>query len=212
MNNEKKYLRFTKKQILIHWLFAGAFFVLAFTGLSIILPGLAWLTAGGVSGILHRVAAVVFVSSVVLYYIIERDRFKQLIKESFSYDKDDIKWILKMFNYFLGKTKEMPPSGRLNGGEKIHHMFIIITFLTISISGMFLWFGNGSIGSTVFLIMIWIHNISMFLMLILTIGHIYFTFVYGALPHMTSGYTTESYAQKHIKWLRELKKSEIEGM
>ncbi len=204
MNSEKQYLRFTKKQILIHWLFAIPFFVLAITGIFMIIPSLSFLTHGGISNIVHRAAAVVFILAAILYPVIERQKFKELIKETFTYDQDDIQWLLKVFHYFLGKTKTMPPSGRINGGEKLHHGAIFITFVTISISGIFLWIGTGVISSGLFLIMIWIHNLSMFLMLCLTVGHIYFTFVYGALPHMISGYTTESYAKKHIKWLREI--------
>ncbi len=204
---EKLYLRFNKSQIVIHWFFAGSFFVLAVTGLTLVIPGLAALAASGVSAIAHRVAASIFMLSAVAYYIKERDGLKRLVKESFTYDRDDIIWITKMFYYFFGKTKAMPPSGRLNGGEKLHHALIIITFFTISISGLLLWFG-GNIGATLFLLTIWVHNISMFLMLCLTVGHIYFTFVYGALPHMITGYTTESYAKKHVKWLRALKEKE----
>ncbi|KUO49745.1 MAG: hypothetical protein APF76_00415 [Desulfitibacter sp. BRH_c19] len=204
---EKLYLRFNKTQILIHWVFAGSFFVLAGSGLILIVPGLSALAASGVSAIAHRVAASLFMLSVVAYYIKERNGLKRLVKESFSYDKDDIIWITKMFQYFLGKTKTMPPSGRLNGGEKLHHALIVITFFTISISGLTIWFGS-NISASLFLMMIWIHNLSMFLMLCLTVGHVYFTFVYGALPHMITGYTTESYAKKHIKWLRALKENE----
>lgn len=212
MNNssEKQYLRFNKSQILIHWVFAGSFFVLAATGLILIIPGLSKLAASGASAIAHRVAASVFMLSVVAYYFKEREGLKRLVKESFTYDRDDIIWITKMFYYFFGKTKAMPPSGRLNGGEKLHHALIIITFFTISISGLTIWFGS-NISSSLFLVMIWVHNISMFLMLCLTVGHIYFTFVYGALPHMITGYTTESYAKKHIKWLRALKEKETNG-
>lgn len=206
---EKLYLRFNKKQILCHWLFAGSFFVLTATGLTLIIPNLTWSIGGnGLGNIVHRVAAVGFMLSVLLYWVLEWDGLKRLVKESFNYEKDDIKWIMMMLNYFLGKTKVMPPSGRLNGGEKLHHALIIITFLSISISGLVLWFGN-NINSTIFLLMIWLHNISMFIMVCLTLGHIYFTFLYGALPHMITGYTTESYATKHEKWLKTLKEKEI---
>ncbi|WP_028308716.1 formate dehydrogenase subunit gamma [Desulfitibacter alkalitolerans] len=210
MNNgkEKMYLRFTKKQIFIHWLFAGSFFVLALTGLIMVIPGLSFLAAGGLSGIIHRAAAVMFILAPIIYFLVERQRFKELIKDSFTYDKDDIDWILKVFDYFLGKTRAMPPSGRINGGEKLHHGAIIVAFVTITISGLFLWFGSAIMNTTIFLVMIWLHNISMFIMLCLTVGHIYFTFVYDALPHMLSGYTTESYAKKHIKWLRKLQRNE----
>lgn len=204
-SGEKTIMRFNKKQIIFHWMFAVSFFVLAITGLFLVIPGLSILASRGLSLLVHKIAAVMFMASVVLYYIFEREGLKRLVKDSFYFDKDDIDWLKKMIFYFLGKTKEMPPSGRLNGGEKLHHLSIVITFFTVSISGLFMWLGSGYLHPNLFLFMIIVHNISMFVMLCLTIGHIYFTFLYGALDHMISGYTTEKYAKKHIKWLNELK-------
>lgn len=200
---EKLILRYNLKQIMFHWLFALSFFVLTVTGLFLLIPSLAIYAGGGTSSVVHRGAGVVLMLSVLLYYLFEREGFMHLIKESFSYDKDDIQWLKQIFSYIFGKTKGMPPSGRLNGGEKFHHAMIIITFVAISISGLFLWLGS-NMSAKVFLIMIWVHNIAMFIMVCLTIGHIYFTFLYGALNHMITGYTTEKYAVKHEKWLKAL--------
>ncbi len=202
--DERLILRFKKPQIYAHWIFAISFFVLTISGLILVIPGMA-VSFGAASGVLHRLAAVTFMGAVVYYYFADREGLTRLIKESFTYDKDDIAWIKKMMGYCFGRTKDMPPSGRLNGGEKLHHAVIIITFLTISFSGIMLWLGSGSMSTTVFLLMIWMHYLSMLAMVCLTIGHIYFTFLYGASQHMITGYTTESYAQKHVKWLDDLK-------
>lgn len=205
MNKEEKYiLRYNKNQIFIHWTFVGSFFVLLITGLFMVIPSMA-VTAGVVSSSIHKIAAVIFVGSVVAYYVIEKKGLKLLIKESFYFDKDDIEWLKKMPFYFFGKSKNMPPSGRWNAGEKLHHIVKAFTFLTVSISGFFMWFGTGILSPNLFVFMVLVHNISMIAMVCFTVGHVYFTFLYGALPHMTTGYTTETYAQKHSKWLKQLK-------
>jgi formate dehydrogenase subunit gamma len=209
---EKIIQRFSKEQRLAHWAFAISFFILLGSGLILMLPSLSGLAADGTSRWLHRVGAVVFMLVPLYYYLTAKEGLTALVKDSFTFDQDDRKWLMKFFQYFFGRVKGMPPQGRINAGEKLHHALVIITFFTISISGLVLWVGNGALNQNIFLLMIIIHDVSMFIMLVLTIGHLYFTFVYGALGGMITGYVTETYARlEHAKWLAELENKQVKG-
>lgn len=211
-NNKQTIKKFSGAQRLAHWLFATAFFALLITGLALVIPSLSSLAAGGTSRWIHRIAAVGFMLAPIYYLLADGRGFRELLSDSFTYDADDRQWLAKAFQYYFGKAKGMPPQGRINAGEKIHHALIIITFFLVSISGLVLWLGTGSISAATFSLMIIIHFIAMMIMTILTVGHIYFTFVYDALGSMISGEVSKEYAEmKHPKWLEQLQKTGVKG-
>jgi formate dehydrogenase subunit gamma len=147
-----------------------------------------------------------------LYALLDPKGLKTLLKESFHYDREDLEWFKRAPGYFLGHASKMPPQGHLNAGQKLHHAAIIISFVTISLSGLVMWFGRDYVDATGLALMAIVHDLSMLLMTVLTIGHVYFTFVYGALPGMVSGYVSEEYARmEHAKWLARLSESESEA-
>lgn len=198
-------LRYRPSQRLVHWVHAIAFFVLLLTGLALIWPPLSFLAAGGLSRLLHRAAAVVFLLTPVLYALLDFRGLRDLVRDSFTYTREDLEWLKGFPGYFLGRTSHLPPQGRINAGQKIHHALTILSYFTISGSGLILWLGKGSLGPTGLLIATSIHDLSMAIMAVLTVGHIYFTFVYDALPAMTTGYVTEEYARmEHPLWLASL--------
>jgi cytochrome b subunit of formate dehydrogenase len=50
-----------------------------------------------------------------------------------------------------------------------------------------------------------VHVLSMLTLTVLLVGHLYFTFVYGALPGITTGYISEEAARlEHPKWVEEV--------
>lgn len=198
-------LRYRLGQRVVHWVHAAAFFVLLFTGLALIWPPLSFLATGGLSRLLHRVAAVVFLLTPVLYAILDFKGLRDLVRDSFTYTREDLQWLKRFPGYFLGRTSHLPPQGRINAGQKIHHALTIISYVTISGSGLVLWLGKGSLGPLGLLVFAVIHDLSMMIMAVLTVGHIYFTFVYEALPAMVTGYVSEEYARmEHRLWLESL--------
>lgn len=211
-------LRFSKAQRFVHWLFAISFLVLAFTGLLLMfsrlgpLADIAWLAKGGVSRWIHRIAAIGFAIAPVIYFFADREGLKALVKESFTYDKDDAAWAhpKNLIRYFTGRAVGMPPSGRLNAGEKFHHAIIILAYFALVGTGILLLIGQGKFSTTTFSIVVMLHDIAMVGGMALTAGHIYFTFVYGALINMTRGYMPE-YAAKleHLKWYEEVKDTNL---
>ena len=197
--------RYLPTQRLIHWIGVPTFLVLLISGIVLIASPLAPLAAGGTTRLIHRIAVVPFMLLPILYFVLNRKQAIDLLKESFTYTRDDIEWFKRMPAYFLGRTKGLPPQGRINAGEKIHHAATFMMFNFVAASGFVLWFGKGQLGADVLAITAMIHDLSMLGLTVLMVGHLYFTFVYDALSGMLRGYVTEEYAKmEHPKWLEEL--------
>ncbi len=114
-----------------------------------------------------------------------------------------------MPGYFLGRASQMPPQGRINAGQKLHHLGIGIMSLVVVSTGLTLWLGKGQPGANSLAITAMLHDVSMLALTILFVGHVYFTLVYGALPAVLNGYVPESYAKlEHSKWLATLPQRE----
>ena len=198
-------LRYRPAQRYIHLLVASSFTVLFLTGLPLIFEPLSFLAANGWSRIIHRIAAVAFMSVPLLYFIADRQGARELIVESFQYDKDDRRWLLHMGRYFLGQAEGMPPQGRLNAGQKLHHAAVLILGAGVVFSGLVLWIWAGQMTDAQLSWAALVHNISMLGLVLLLIGHIYFTVVYKAINAMHTGYVPRTEAElEHAKWVAEM--------
>lgn len=203
-STERRLLRYRPGQRLVHWLGVTSVLTLLVTGLALMVGPLSFLARGGISPYLHRAAAVLFMALPVLYFALNRRQGQELLQEIFTYTREDWAWLKGFPAYFLGHTTHLPPQGRLNAGQKLHHLGTFLAFVTVTLSGLALWFLKGQLGGNGLAIMAAIHDVSMLAVMVLLIGHVYFTFVYGALPSMTTGYVTEEYARmEHAKWLAE---------
>ena len=201
----RKVLRYRIGPRINHAILASSFLVLLITGVVLLWMPLAGFAAGGNSRLLHRIAAVFFMAVPFLYLLVDRPAAKELLWDSFHYDKDDLAWARQAWRYFLGHTKDMPPQGRLNAGQKLHHAAVVIVSALIVLSGLVLWFAKGQLGADGLAITAMVHDLSMLVLTVLLIGHLYFTFVYKALPGMTTGYIPEEEARlEHSKWVEEL--------
>ncbi len=209
MQNDRVF-RYSGAQRSIHWLLALSFFALAITGLFLVFRPAAELAAGGLSRQVHRIFAAVLLAIPVLYAVLDWQGLKRLVRDSFTYDRDDLRWLARLPRYFLGLAHDLPPQGRLNAGQKLHHALVIIGYVTISVSGLLMWLGKSLVGPGAFVAALWVHNITTYALLILTVGHIYFVFVYGALSGMLSGYVSRRYAElEHPGWLAELDRTAV---
>lgn len=198
-------LRYRTKQRIVHALLATSFVALLATGLVLLWGPLGPLAAGGTSRLIHRIGAVVFLSVPVAYLILDRAGAKELVYDSFHYDKDDIAWFKAMYKYFLGHAVEMPPQGRLNAGQKLHHGAVIVVSATVVVSGLLMWFFKPMLGATGLAWTAVVHDLSMLALTLFLIGHLYFTYVYKAIAGMTTGWVEKDEARiEHAKWVDEL--------
>ncbi len=201
----ERILRFRPGQRYVHLLVAASFVLLFLSGLPLIFGPLSFLAAGGWSRIVHRVAAVGFMAVPILYFLVDRAGAKELIKDSFTFDQDDRRWLSHMGRYCLGQASGMPPQGRLNAGQKLHHAAVMILGFGVVGSGLLLWFVKSSLSASMLAWTTIVHDLSMLALVLLLVGHIYFTVVYKALTAMHTGYVPKTDAEiEHAKWVAEI--------
>lgn len=204
-SSEKMVRRYEPAQRFVHWCGVVLFMLLLTTGFALLFQPASFLAAGGYSRWLHRIAAVPFMILPIVYAALMRHEARELVRESLTFDRDDRAWFRHMPSYMLGSTAGLPPQGRLNAGQKLHHAGTFTAFVTVSVSGLVLWFGKGQLGPAGLAIAAIAHDLSMLILFVLLVGHVYFTFLYDALSAMRSGYVTEAYARaEHRKWLESL--------
>lgn len=202
--------RYLPTQRLVHWIGVPTFLVLLFSGIALLVPPFAYFAAGGTSRLIHKIASFVLAVLPIVYIVLNPKAAKELLKESFTFTRDDIAWFKRMPAYFVGRAKGLPPQGRINAGQKLHHAATFIMFVTIGVSGWVLMFGKGRLGPAALGGVAMIHDLSMLGLTVLLIGHIYFTFLYDAFSAMLTGFVTEEYARmEHPKWLDELPENEF---
>lgn len=207
--HSRKVLRYSLGPRLVHMLLALSFLILLSTGLTLLWPALARLAAGGLLRQLHYIGAVLFMAVPIVYLIVDRAAAKELLWDSFHYDRDDWNWFKYSYRYFMGRCESMPPQGRLNAGQKLHHAGVVIFSASIVFSGLVMWFGKGMLGATGLAVAAMTHDLSMLILTVLLVGHLYFTFVYDALSGMLKGYIPESEARlEHAKWVESLPEKE----
>lgn len=205
---DDRILRYRLRQRIVHALLAVSFLLLLATGLAILWKPLAHLAAGGLLGTVHRVGAVLFLAVPLLYLLLDPRGAKELLVDSFHYDRDDAEWLKHMLCYALGYAVGMPPQGRLNAGQKLHHAGVVIISATIVLSGLLMWFAKGSLGANGLALTAMVHDLSMLGLTLLLAGHLYFTYVYRALSSMTTGYVLKKDARiEHAKWVEELERA-----
>lgn len=207
---ETMVLRFRLGQRVIHWLtvFSG---LMLFISLFLVLPALSGAAAAGISSTIHRVFAAVLLLVPVLYLIIDPGGLVNLVRHSVRFDRDDLRWLLGNLSYFFGRSRHLPPQGRYNAAQKIHHLGVICCFLALAASGLVMWLGKGVLGAAPFLFMVTVHNLAVWALAVLTIGHVYFVLLYGALGGMLGGFVSARYVRfEHRKWWEELQRENRE--
>ena len=138
--------RYVPAQQVIHWIGVISFFMLLFTGVVLLFTLLSFLAKGGTSGVIHRIGAIAFILLPALYLLRMPRKALDLVRESFTYDREEWEWFKHMPGYFLGSTRNLPPQGRLNAGQKLHHAATFLMFNTVTLSGLIMWFAKGQLG------------------------------------------------------------------
>jgi formate dehydrogenase subunit gamma len=191
-----------------HWLHTLSFLPLAITGFILYFPFLRPLAqgeAGVVLRLVHRITAVFFGALPFIYFAVERRRFLTSIRD-FMPDKDDIGWVKGAPSYYLlGRHTAMPPQGRFNTGEKLNGVVMIITWVTLGVSGVVMWFGKGIVSSSLFQWMLVIHDVSMIVAVCMFGVHLYLAIghplMWAGLVSMRFGVTSADYAaEHHARW------------
>lgn len=210
----KMVMRFTKGERLSHWVHAISFFLLLFTGLTILLASAQSLIGFGgvqIARYVHRIVAVVFIVVVAALFFVGDTRYHwQWLKACFTWKKSDLQHIAAFPKEFFGGHGNYPAQGRFNGGEKINSLITIFGSITISISGLIMWFAHLFPAGLVRW-MYPVHDLSMFLMTTAIVGHMYLALINPAsrpaIRGITKGDVPESFVKAHYgAWYEQLKK------
>lgn len=192
--------RFNAAERVLHWTLAASFFILVFSGLGLYAHtffGYFDFFGGPQQGILfHKWAAIVFLISSALLFLSE-------VREMFSFDADDVRWLSKCGGY-LSRKKEEIPQGKFNAGQKLFGIFSFVATLVMAATGFIIWepiaFARGL---TQFSLMT--HGLFFTLFIMGVIVHIYLATIGnpGTIEGMLWGQVKKSWARLHaIKWYR----------
>jgi formate dehydrogenase subunit gamma len=191
----------TMPERLNHWVLAASFFVLAVTGLGFEYRSLGWLSTvfGGKasSSDIHKWSGMVFGLSILASVF-------SYLKEALSFGPEDRDW-LRLRGGYLGGHEEVPPQGKINTGQKLYYLTVLVFGLLLLASGLVIWLAGGSRG--------WmqighlIHNLSFVVLVTAVPLHIYLATAAnpGTFRIMTRGSVPVAWAKRHYgKWVKQM--------
>lgn len=204
----RRVVRYAPAQRFLHWMGVAGFAALLITGAALLWSPLAPLAAGGMSRLMHRLGAVIYMLWPLLYAILDPKGLRETVAESLTWTRADLGWFKYAVKYFFGDPHGAPPQGRVNAGQKLHHLGVGLASIVVGVSGFGLWLGVGRLGAANLGLVASVHDLSMLALTVLLVGHVYFTFLYGGLDAMLKGHVSEEYAQmEHARWLASLPES-----
>lgn len=206
--------RMNSNEVWQHTFLMITFIVLAITGFSLRYADAWWVKIlfgweGGfpLRGIIHRVAAVLFVLTSFWHFMyMGTPRGKQFVRDMFP-QKDDFTQFFQMIRYNLGITNKKPKFGRFGYIEKAEYWALVWGTVVMIITGFFLWFDNVAVQwfPKGFLdVMLVVHHYEAWLaVLAVAIWHMYSTIfsphVYPMNPSWLNGKMPEAWYQyEHI--------------
>ena len=212
-NTGRKIERFTPFERAAHWSNAGAFSVLAITGLVMafgkffLLPVMGGALFGWLTWLLktmHNFAGPLFaVSLVVVFVTFLRDNWPQ---------KGDLNWLLKGGGLV---TSNEPPSNRFNAGEKLVFWGGVFALGIVVVSSGFVLdkiLPGLEYERATMQIAHMVHAVATVLMMCMFLGHIYLGTLgmQGAYKAMATGYVDETWASEHhAYWYEDVKAGRI---
>ena len=198
--------RFRKGTRCLHWMVTMSALVLALTGILLWVPAWGAATMDGWSRLVHRIAAVVFMASPIVYGLLNWKTSLNFVKEAFTWGKEDIEWLKAAPDYYFGGDEnKMPPQGHINTGQKMYQLVSVICFVVFFITGLFMWFFRGLLGPGVFAWMTILHDVAFVLGGTMLLLHVYLGAIHPrmteALKSMITGKSSVEYAKSHHgKW------------
>lgn len=202
--------RHQKSFMLCHWLNAVSFLMLFLTALPLYADSFLFLyNIFGAKTLqyAHRFFAIIFIATPIIGLLIAREGYGMMIKQAFSFNRDDLIFLLKFPFTLIGGEPRMPKQSFYNGGEKINILLQAAIWALLVVSGLIMWLGSGHIDNSIRAWMIPIHSIAAALGLAAALAHIYLAVVQNpdSVRGMTQGSISARYAvHHHGAWVDEL--------
>ena len=211
---KKMILAFNTVQRLTHWLVTVAFAILVLTGLTLFIPWIGNLAQGSAGQLLrqwHRFGFVIGVVAVLIYLIFAPKSLFGSLKRIFRWGKNEFGWLKAApAYYFTGDEEKMPPQDKFNAGQKLWYLVVVIGGLILLITGLLMWFGQGTISSGLFRISALLHSLTAIVMVLFFMVHFHLAVVHplmkDSLNSMRFGYLPEQFVKSHhARWYEEIK-------
>lgn len=209
--------KFSRTQVLFHWLYGGSWIILALTGITFLWRGdpdaaavglgpLLQGVVGQTARLIHRIASIGLMVSPLVWLLGDPKSIWPDLKELFAFGKNDLKYMLIAPLYYTTGKGDLPPQGKFNGGHKVNFYVVILTFFTFAGSGLTMWFGRGAVTDAAFHAAQLIHSVSFWLGSGLFLLHFYLTaihpFTRRSLSSMVNGWMELQYARlDHSLWV-----------
>lgn len=189
--------RFSRTERALHWIHAGAFFVLLGSGLVLYLPSLSIAVSNRpLVKAIHVYTAITWIIALLLVVLVgDRSGLRRTVRELDLFDGDDRRWL----------AARPAPQGRFNAGQKLNASLTGAFAVLFAVSGFLLWYGERNTDfrwtSTLLL-----HDGLTIASVFLVAGHLYLAFIHPATRHalrgMTLGSVREDWAARHhAKWV-----------
>jgi formate dehydrogenase subunit gamma len=208
---EKVVERYSKSVRVLHWVNAVAWVVLFITGWFFVVDQFGAGAREGISGVFHRIAAVVMIGWAVLFVIGDKQGAVKGIKEAFKWGKDDLGWVKAAPAYYiLGEEGSMPPQDHMNTGQKLWWLVVLLAGSLMIITGALMWFFKPILPQGAFLWTSFFHDVGFFVLFSFALIHVYLSVMHplmrGVFWSMWSGKISAKYAESHHKkWYDKIK-------
>ncbi|MFC2015291.1 formate dehydrogenase subunit gamma [Chloroflexota bacterium] len=203
--------RFKKRTIWFHWIHTLAFLVLIVTGAILFVPEFGVLAACGYTRIIHRITAIIFIGGPIIYFPFNPRASLHFVKETLTWGKNDMDWLMKAPDYYFGGDEEnMPPQDHVNTGQKMWQLVVLSTGFVFLATGAIMWFLKETVSSEIFLWCQIVHDIAFVMAFLMLFVHIYLGIIHPrmteSLRSMMDGKISETYARHHYgKWYAKIK-------
>lgn len=161
---------------------------------------------GYATAIIHRIAAVVFLTSPVLHSLVAPKTAVNFLKETLRWGKDDLRWFFTAPDYYFGGSgKRMPNQDRLNTGQKMWQLVLIGTGIVFLITGTLMWLFRSSITVTEYQWILFAHGVAFVIFMLMLLVHLYMSVLHPRMREsiysMIDGRVSPLYAKEHHrKW------------
>jgi len=198
--------RYTTPEMVVHWLLAASFVILALSGLILLYGRWALIPLLGPAGFSVTASVCKYLHNYVglFFTVLVPIAFFLYLRDSLFNFKVDLKWFMRAGGYFGGKE---PSAEKVNAGQKAWYWVAMLGGFVLIASGLTLDFPNFQQGREWLQDAHVIHTIAAVGVIAFFIVHLYLATVgvEGALEAMTTGHVDANWArQHHDLWYKEL--------
>lgn len=193
----------TTEEIINHWIMAISCIVLIISGYGFLFKieqVTALFGSNIIMKVVHNWAGVVFILSLFATMF-------NYLGEALTYDADDWQWIKVGGGYLSKGHVKSPPMGKMNTGQKLYYLAILIAGFGIAASGFAIWLMPGT--RTLTLASHLVHNLAFILFVVAVPAHIYLGTIAnpGTFRIMLDGMVPIELAKKRYpKWMKQIGK------